>query len=246
MSARSPARQPSPPGGPAQWARGPSEPLLAGAAVHVWRVDLTTVGDELADSLCAAERERALGIAGEGARRLWSRSRGVLKELLGRYLRERADAVMLNVERNGKPQLTGDVGRALYFNLSHSRQLALYAFTAVGSIGVDVEVVREKGSPAGGNRVALARRAFGEQEARRLNALQPAAREHEFLRLWTRHEAELKRRGIGLGAASVGDPAGSQAHAEPLIVELDVGPRAVAALAAERVPANNLRLWEWA
>jgi len=214
--------------------------------VHVWRVDLTTVGDELADSLCAAERERAgLGIGGEGARQQWSRSRGVLRELLGRYLRERPGAVVLNVGRNGKPQLTGDARRALSFNLSHSQQLALYAFTAVGSIGVDVELVREQGSRAGGDRVALARRAFGEREARRLNALQPAAREREFLRLWTRHEAELKRRGTGLGAASVEDRAGGEAHAGPWIVELDVGPRAVAALATECDPAGELRLWEW-
>jgi 4'-phosphopantetheinyl transferase len=246
MSTRLPARQPSPAGGPAQWPHGPSEPLLADAAVHVWRVDLTTVADGLADSLCAAERERALSIAGKDARRLWSRSRGVLRELLGRYLRERPGAVALNVGRNGKPQLTGDARRALSFNLSHSQQLALYAFTAVGSIGVDVELVREKGSRAGGDRVALARRAFGEREARRLNALQPAAREREFLRLWTRHEAELKRQGTGLGAVSIEDRAAGEAHAGPWIVELDVGPQAVAACASECDPAGELRLWEWA
>jgi 4'-phosphopantetheinyl transferase len=213
--------------------------------VHVWRVDLTTVGDDLADSLCAAERERGLGIADEGVRRSWVRSRGVLRELLGRYLRQPAGAVVLNMGPNGKPRLPSDVRPALSFNLSHSRQLALYAFTAHGSVGVDVELVREKGSRAGGPRVALARRLFGEQVASGLNALQPTAREREFLRLWTRHESELKRRGTGLGAAREERTRG-EAHTGPWVVELDVGPRAVAALATECDPAGNLRLWEWA
>jgi 4'-phosphopantetheinyl transferase len=217
--------------------------------VHVWRVDLTAIGDDVVDSLSAAEHERALDIAGEDARRLWSRSRGVLRELVARYLRERPGAVVLGVGRHGKPQLAGDGRRALSFNLSHSQQLALYAFAAVGSVGVDVEVARVKCPRAAGDRVALARRAFGEHEARRLLALQPAARELEFLRLWTRHEAELKCRGTGIGAASAADRKEEEARAEareqPWIVELDVGARAVAALAVERGPATELRLWEW-
>lgn len=246
MSTRSPARQPSPPGGPARWARGPSEPLLTGTGVHVWRVDLTTIGDVVVDSLSAAERERALGIAGEDTRRLWSRSRGVLRELLARYLHERPGAVELAVGRHGKPRLAGDGWRALSFNLSHSQQLALYAFAAVGSVGVDVELARVKGPQAAGDRVALARRTFGEQEARRLLALHPAARELKFLRLWTRHEAELKRRGTGIGAASAADRVDEEAREQPWIVELDVGARAAAALAVERGSAAELRLWEWA
>jgi 4'-phosphopantetheinyl transferase len=213
--------------------------------VHVWRVDLTAVGDDVAGSLSAAERERARGIAGEDARRRWSRSRGVLRELLARYLRERPGAIALSAGRHGKPQLAGDGRGALSFNLAHSRQLALYAFAAAGSVGVDVEVVRAEGARASGDRVALARRVFGELQARRLEALQPAAREREFLRLWTRHEAELKRRGTGIGAAGAADRAGVQAREEPWIVELDLGARAVAALAVERGSADELRLWEW-
>lgn len=246
MNTRSPARQPAPRGGPARWARGPSEPRLTGTAVHVWRVDLTAVGDDVAGSLSAAERERAQGIAGEDARRLWSRSRGVLRELLAGYLRVRPRAVALSVGRHGKPQLAGDGRSALSFNLSHSQQLALYAFAAAGSVGVDVEVVRAEGAQGTGDRVALARRVFGEQQARRLKALQPAAREHEFLRLWTRHEAELKRRGSGIGAAGGADRVGEGTREEPWIVELDLGARAVAALAAERGSPAELRLWEWA
>ena len=48
------------------------------------------------------------------------------------------------------------------------------------------------------------------------------------------------------GLDRVEDRARGEASAEPWIVELEVGPRAVAALATERDPAGELRLWEWA
>jgi len=99
------------------------------------------------------------------------------------------------------------------------------------------------------DRAALAARVFGAEAAARLAKLGPQSREREFLRLWTRHEAELKRRGTGIGAASAedngDDNGGGEAHIEPWILELDIGPRAVAALASECDRPGELRLWEW-
>ncbi|HYM67693.1 MAG TPA: 4'-phosphopantetheinyl transferase superfamily protein, partial [Patescibacteria group bacterium] len=121
----------------------------------------------------------------------------------------------------------------LRFTLSHSGHLALYAFTTVGEVGVDVEVARR---PI--DEVALAARAFGPGEAQRLEPLDPAARRQEFRRAWARHEATLKCRGTGFG----GGPA---AHGPaPWIAELDVGANAAAAVAAERAP-EELRCWGW-
>jgi phosphopantetheinyl transferase len=86
---------------------------------------------------------------------------------------------------------------------------------------------------------------------------EPGSREGEFLRLWTRHEAELKRRGPGIGSpkrasaparAAVAHSAAVDSEparrAAPEIVELDVGSHAAAALALS-CPTNELRLWEW-
>lgn len=151
-------------------------------------------------------------------------------------------AIELTVGPHGKPELAdaGDSPHALLFNLSHSQHLALYAFTAISAIGVDVQVARDASAAAETDHVALARRAFGDAAARRLHDLKPTAREREFLRLWTRREAELKRRGMGMDAAG----AGPTAHAAPWLVELDVGTQAAAAVACER-HADELRLWEW-
>jgi len=222
------------------WQAGPSELPLPTAALDLWRVDLSAAGDELLTSLTTRERERAAGILSPQERVHWARSRGALRALLGRYLQAEPDSLELSLGAQGKPRLAGAEGsRGLHFNLSHSDGLALYAFTACGPVGVDVQRMREQSRGTGTDRVALAARIFGARAAARLQTLPCEAREREFLRLWTRHEAALKQHGLGLGSGSRVAPAEA-----PWLVELDVGERAYAAVACARAPAQ-LRLWDW-
>jgi 4'-phosphopantetheinyl transferase len=230
----------------AAWSPGPLDPQLGAGELHVWRVDLDAVGDGVAESLLDTERDRARRIASARDRQLWARSRGTLRTLLGRYLSLRPRAIELAVSEYGKLRLHASHGPAPTFNLSHSASLALFAFDADGAVGVDLEVVNDRsGGPD--DRLSLALRRFGADAARRLEQLDGALREREFLRLWVRYEAELKRRGTGIGA---GDPlAGESAVAigpsdSPWIVELDMGPHAAAALALGS-PASELRQWDW-
>jgi 4'-phosphopantetheinyl transferase len=225
------------------WAPGPEHPLLGDGEVHLWRADLAALQDELCELLCSQERERAERILNSRARALWMRSRGVLRALLGRYLQQEARALRFAAGPHGKPALLQSThGQAqapglrspLSFNLSHSGELALYALTTSGPLGVDVELARR---PI--DAVAIARRTFGEAEADRLAGLEPQAREQEFRRLWVRHEAELKRLGTGIGAAR--DPAQEPAG---WICELDVGAGAAAAVAVGEQP-RELRCWQW-
>jgi 4'-phosphopantetheinyl transferase len=257
MSARSHGRKATSAGGAARWPHGPDEPRLASAAVHVWRADLTTVGQGVVASLNAEESARAKRIVQAADRRLWSRSRGVLRALLARYLGGDAGDVELAVGPHGKPELVSDRGQRpeLFFNLSHSRNLALYAFSLHAPVGVDVQALHDGRPRRAVDHVALARSAFAEHEAQRLTLVAPDRREWEFLRAWTRHEAELKRlgRGIGVGAddgdGDQPDRDGAAARpAEPYtpswIVELDVGAQAVAALALAGEP-SELQQWTW-
>jgi 4'-phosphopantetheinyl transferase len=232
----------------ARWPLGPREPRLAPGEVHVWRADLeraTDDGGAELDSLSDNERARAERIVAERARTRWLRSRLVLRALLARYLRIAPADIALRVGPHGKPELApsgvDDERAELWFNLSHSRDVALYVLCADGPVGVDVQHARPPGARAERDHVALAARTFGADDARRLEALDPSRREAEFLRLWTRYEAELKRRGTGIGAASSTPPSDA---AEPSIVELDVGPDAAAALACTVAP-RELRLWCW-
>jgi 4'-phosphopantetheinyl transferase len=227
------------------WPIGPREPSLDEHDVHVWCVELVQAADDLLGLLNDRERERAERFATAELRARWARSRGALRALLGRYLQRDPRALEFDVGPHGKPDLsTADEAHGrLSFSLSHSEQLALYAFTASGSVGVDVQVALSAGADDTGrgerDHVALARRVFGEQQAQRLDAIAPERREREFLRLWTGYEAELKRRGRGIAAGTLA-PAPA-----PWIAELDLGASAAAAVACETAP-RQLRCWRWA
>lgn len=211
----------------------------------MWRADLAAVSDEVLDLLSPEEHARAERFLRERERRLWSRAHGVLRTLLGRYLAQDPRTLRFTPGAHGKPALLDDRPESpatpkraavtpapLSFNLSHSGGLALYAFSAIGPVGVDVEVADR---PI--DELAIAARAFDSEEVRRLAELEPAVREQEFLRAWVRHEAALKCRGIGIGGAANG-----VVGAEPWIVELEAGSRAAAAVAVER-PPHELRCW---
>jgi len=220
--------------GRTRWDPGPSHPRLEAATVEVWRADLDAA-DARGDGrtlLSDDERERAARFARreDGAR--WATARAVLRTLVGAYVDADPAALRFEAGPHGKPRLAGE-GR-LRFNLSHSGDVALYAFALDGEVGVDVELPRRAV-----DHVAIARRILGDDEAERLAALEPQQREREFLRAWVRWEAVLKCRGTGIGGADApsGDP-------DPWVEQLDVGAPAAAALAVAGGPVA-VRCWRW-
>lgn len=230
----------TPPRGDSGWAAGPHRPRLARGAVHVWRADLRTLTDEVVESLSADERERAARFLKARDDLLWARARGVLRTLLGRYLDVEPAAVAFRVGAHGKPALQMPaLPSAPSFNMSHSGPLALYAFAAAPAVGVDVQIARLRRI----DEVAIARRALGAREGRRLAQLEPGERGEEFLHAWTRHEAARKCGGSGIWACR--GEGGERDHLRELsVVELDVGSGAAGAVALKRDP-RELRRWSW-
>lgn len=235
------------------------EPLPGAGAVHVWRANLQEIDDGSTDLLSPDERARAARIVRERERRQWMRARGVLRALLGLYLERDPRALRFERGVHGKPALrptlrdastglpaddgpTGTprgsptpVSQTLAFNLSHSGPLALYAFTAGIPVGVDVELLDRHPF----DEPALARRVFGEAEARRLEALPLPARRREFLRAWVRHEAAIKCLGLGIAAVE-----STEEQRRPWIADLDVAGEGAAAVAVEGGP-HDLQCWIW-
>jgi 4'-phosphopantetheinyl transferase len=234
-------------GGPEDtWAPGPVRPVLADGAVHVWRADLAAVSPQLGGLLCEEERVRAERIVNKPDGELWRRSRGLLRTLLARYLQRDPSTLQFVTGEHGKPALVhgaeeppaagqpATAGRdRMSFNMSHSGHWALYAFSAAGAVGVDIEMTRRAVDA-----VAIAARMLGAEQAQRLQALDPASRQQEFIRAWARHEAELKCLGVGIGG---GD---ASASPRPWVVQLELGFDAGAAVASER-RALELRCWDW-
>ena len=203
------------------WAPGPRAARAPAGAIDVWWADLTAVEDELEQLLCAEERERAARIVQARDRVLWSRSRGVLRALLGRYLDRDPHTLEFALGAHGKPALRERArliaegpGGDLRFNMSHSGTLALYAITAGREVGVDIERARERYTP-------------------------------EFLHAWVAREAAGKCRGTGLRRGSgLATSQAAPSQDELWTAELDVGPDAAGAVAVEGEPCE-LRCWEW-
>lgn len=160
--------------------------------VHVWAAYLEEMEFDagLLSALSGDERDRAARFHFERDRRRYERRRCLLRLLLGRFLGMEAAAVRFRYGPQGKPKL-GESG-ALQFNLSHSDGHALFAFART-EVGVDLQRIR-----MGMDVDSMARAVFAPGEKRSLEALPADQRVVAFFRYWTRKEAYIKARGLGL------------------------------------------------
>jgi 4'-phosphopantetheinyl transferase len=169
---------------------------------HASEVDIVTVRLDpppeavraLSQRLCGEEQARAARLRFDRDRRRFVVARARLRELLGERLGAAPESIAFAYGANGKPALAGRFAASGWrFNLSRREELAVYAFSRVGELGVDVEAigpVRE--GPA------IAAHLFTHRERQTYVALAPHERALGFLRVWTRKEALAKALGDGL------------------------------------------------
>jgi 4'-phosphopantetheinyl transferase len=197
-------------------------PELRPRELHVWRVELDappTATDRLAACLSADERRQWQRFLREADRRHFLVSHSALRIILGQYLDMAPERVEIAVRTGGKPELTlSPDGLPLCFNLSHSEGLAMVALALGREVGVDVERVRPFVDMA-----SIIERYFAPAERAAWQALPPEDRCAAFFRCWTRKEAYLKARGIGL-AEGLDHFEVPMAAAEPLSLLWTGGP----------------------
>src|SRR2546423_1440196 len=180
----------------ASTARRRAAPCTEGAVqVAVARTD---VGSESVRASVAAlsdgDRERARRFAFDRERRRFIVARALLRRLLAARLDIPPESVELAYGKRGKPALAGRFAASdLRFNLSHSEDVAVYAFASGSELGIDVEAVR-----AIPDADDLAVRCFSRREQARYQALDPRDRALGFFQCWTRKEAFIKALGDGL------------------------------------------------
>lgn len=171
------------------------EPI--GDEIHVWHAALDCeekVICRLQATLSLEEKARADRFHFANDRNRFVAARGLLRELLGRYLRRAPADLEFSYGRHGKPVLSGEnPSSGLCFNVSHSAGLAVYAFARERNLGIDVEHVRPES--AGED---IAQHYFSAREVNDLRTLPPEARAEGFFHCWTRKEAYLKATGMGL------------------------------------------------
>ncbi len=161
-------------------------------SVDLWQLNLCdppfTLEQALAQ-LTDTERQRAQRYQFDIKRREFAFTRAALRHCLGHYLQTNA---VLTVTAQGKPILRD---HALAFNVSHSGELALLAFTMLPTVGVDVEQVVAKP-----HCLKLAKRFFSPREFEAIQALPPNLHERAFFATWTRKESFIKAQASSIGA----------------------------------------------
>ena len=171
------------------------QPLHAGA-VHLYRfsfLDFASRQTELHAMLSPAEQSRAARFRFPAPRTRFILARGLLRELLGRYLDVPPAQLCFSYNPQGKPALAAPAHAWLHFNLSHSEEIVLLAFTAQRPLGVDVEQIHPVEKME-----RLVERFFSPAERVAFRALPAGQREAAFFAGWTRKEAYIKGRGLGL------------------------------------------------
>jgi len=240
------------------WHIPPPQVILHADEIHIWRVpldmSLATI-ERLGQFLAPDERARAERFRFARDRNQFTIGRGLLRVLLGRYLVCEPQRVSFRYSSYGKPSLDAPLSASgLQFNLSHSHQLALLAFTYASNIGVDVEYMRSDVEFE-----QLAERFFAPGERTVLQSISPTLRPEAFYNCWTRKEAYIKARGEGLSiplesfdvSLKPGEPAvllrSRENPSEALrwsLHSLTPGEQYAAALAVEGI-AWQLRCWQW-
>jgi 4'-phosphopantetheinyl transferase len=165
--------------------------------LHVWfaRLDRTPARlTRMRTILDPEETARADRFFMDVHRNRFIAGRALLRDLLAGYLGQPPEAIQFAYNEWGKPALApGFAARDLRFNLSHSQDLAMYAFVIGRDVGVDLELIRAE---VANERVA--ENFFSPSEVSTLRALPLEHQAEGFFNCWTRKEAYVKARGQGL------------------------------------------------
>lgn len=195
------------------WRRGCRLSPLEEAEVRIVRIDLS-LGNESDDEagdltslpewkvLSQAEQARGLRLIRHRDRRRFVVCRGAVRMVLGQLLSVPAHEVVFRGGPGGKPELDPaehgrggpDQGHALpRFNVTHSGELALLALCRDRELGIDLERQKTISEAA-----RIVESYFTPAECAQFLDLPESVRGVTFLRGWTRKEAILKARGVGL------------------------------------------------
>jgi len=165
--------------------------ILKPCEAHVWLVSIKNFIFQLEEFwqiLSCNEKKQAQRFVFTQHRERFIVVHGALRQLLANYLSTSPETIDFIYDSYGKPKVEN-----ISFNISHSRDLALFAFTKNFDVGVDMEFVKK--DFAGDN---IARRFFSKYEMQTLLKLPIAEHTSAFFNCWTRKEAFIKAIGKGL------------------------------------------------
>jgi 4'-phosphopantetheinyl transferase len=179
------------------WNHSPAGVKLGADEAHIWRVPLdqdTNVIANLATLLSQDERQRAARYLRPVDRDRFIAGRGILRKIISAYLALAPGRLQFTYNEYGKPAVSDEQNDcALNFNLSHSGELALYAITSGRVVGIDIECIREDFAT-----LDIAEHFFSKGEVAALKSVPAGQRTTGFFKCWSRKEAFIKAKGMGV------------------------------------------------
>lgn len=150
---------------------------------------------ESMEVLSAQEQKKAASFRQEQGRMHFIASRILLRRILNLYLCCPAKELSFQTGPHGKPYLCPQKNNfpKIHFNLSHSGEFVVLAFSPASPVGIDIETVRMKLRLE-----TLVRRFFHPDEYSEFLRLDETSQKDFVFRRWTVREAFLKGIGSGL------------------------------------------------
>jgi 4'-phosphopantetheinyl transferase len=165
--------------------------------IQVWMLNAsehTELSPSLLEQLSPEEQARAQRFRNTSQGAQWAYFHACVRQILAAYTGQAPTELHFSAGAHQKPLLC-DANPCVYFNLSHSGDLALLAVTGCAPIGVDLEQQRDLHDMD-----ALVQRFFSPAEQTDYRQHPNSERSECFYRIWTRKEALIKANGSGLSA----------------------------------------------
>jgi 4'-phosphopantetheinyl transferase len=167
--------------------------------IHLWHGEFPLQDEQWHDTweiLDINEKKRAEGYIFPEDRQRFILRRGLLRLLIGFYTGMEPGLIEFCTNQFGKSRLANSSPQqTLHFNVSHSCEKVVYAFSFTTDIGVDIEKI----NPAYPWE-SIAPHCCTEEELRRIRSCAAHRQRQAFFSLWTRKEAYLKATAQGLSA----------------------------------------------
>ena len=170
----------------------PPPPLEKG--VHVFTTPISAISHTASIENCLnkSEQQRAARFIDPKHGRNFTLVRGLLRHWLACYLNQKPESIVFRYNKHGQPSVDNLNSEHFYFNISHSADMAAFAFGR-NRVGIDIEMVKSMK-----NLDAMTRHIAHPKEYAEFQHLSEPEALDAFFRLWTRKEAFIKANGQGL------------------------------------------------
>jgi 4'-phosphopantetheinyl transferase len=213
------------------WKQAPVNLDLPAGQIHIWRANLEGLqSHSILKILSTEELERGQRLVQEKHRQRFYLSKAFLRRLLGKYLQIEPSRLQYREGDFGKPYLK-DEKPALQFNMTHSADLVLFAFSRELELGIDTEYLDRSLQAE-----ALSLHCYNPEESQYILSLPSSLRVPAFYDFWTRKEAYLKAFGLGISHLK---QAIAKTTVETSIIGFDPLPNYTAALAWRNQKPTN-------